>query len=47
MGESSRFILSARVNEADVRDAEGVLAQIGGQTIDAVSATAPPSRDVQ
>lgn len=37
-GEVSRFILTARVEEARAKDVESILQQAGGRTIDAVTA---------
>ncbi|SAL77460.1 hypothetical protein AWB67_05095 [Caballeronia terrestris] len=42
MGESSRFILTARVEDDNVANAEAALARIGGQTINSVSGSALP-----
>lgn len=47
MGEASRFILAARVDDVQVSVAEAALANLGGQTIDSVSGgSAPASSDI-
>jgi phosphoribosylformylglycinamidine (FGAM) synthase PurS component len=46
MGEASRFILTARVDDVQGSTAEAALANFGGQTVDSVSGSAPASSDI-